>query len=532
TCVVMSMRRRGLLAVLAALLTVAAAPAVASRPGAYRVDHVGAGIVRGDLGPALADPLATAAAYLRTHAATLGVDPASFRFESVRRSVVGTHVRGREHRGSVPVSGTVADVHVIGGRVVQVAARSLAGLPGVPARSPLASSSATTTALRVAGIRSAHAVSATRELVRRGARLVDTWRIAVVATAPAYAGTIEIDAGTGRLLGTVDDARRADGSATLFDPNPVVSTRDRALRQPGETGLPTDADLDSAALAAARVTLPLRDLEPGALPLGRLAGPWVDVTVGVLGTATSFQVTRSDPRFEGLMAYAHIDRLQRYLQSLGFTGAAAVNAEPQQVLATRLEGFDQSLYYGGTDTLVFGAGGVDDGEDAEIIAHEYGHAMQFAQVPGFTASGETGAMGEGFGDFLAGAFYAGPSRGFGDLCVGEWDATTYMRTAEPCLRRLDSPKTYPASMTGEVHDDGEIWSAFLWRLRNRLGGTAATRSAASIRLVVASHELLTSGAGFGEGVAALRTAAAALRHPEWRAIVDAEARRSGLPLNP
>ncbi len=48
-----------------------------------------------------------------------------------------------------------------------------------------------------------------------------------------------------------------------------------------------------------------------------------------------------------------------------------------------------------------GAGGVDDGEDAEVILHEYGHAVHDAQVPGWGDTHEGGAMGEGWGDFLA-----------------------------------------------------------------------------------------------------------------------------------
>ncbi len=44
--------------------------------------------------------------------------------------------------------------------------------------------------------------------------------------------------------------------------------------------------------------------------------------------------------------------------------------------------------------LTFGTGGVDDAEDAGIIAHEYGHSIQDNQVPGFGSSAEGGAMGE------------------------------------------------------------------------------------------------------------------------------------------
>jgi hypothetical protein len=40
---------------------------------------------------------------------------------------------------------------------------------------------------------------------------------------------------------------------------------------------------------------------------------------------------------------------------------------------------------------------VDDAEDAEVILHEYGHAIHFSQNLSF-ASEEAGAISEGFGD--------------------------------------------------------------------------------------------------------------------------------------
>ena len=43
----------------------------------------------------------------------------------------------------------------------------------------------------------------------------------------------------------------------------------------------------------------------------------------------------------------------------------------------------------------------------------------------------------------------------------------------PCLRRLDGTKHYPEAIVGEVHDDGEIWSAALWQIRGAIGAANA-----------------------------------------------------------
>ena len=529
------MRLRLLAGALVAGLVSVALPALAVGGGATAaVEFVGAGVIRGDLGPAASpDARIAAASALRRYAGQLRVDPADFRFESVRTSIIGTHVRGRQFRGGVPVAGTAVAVHVIQGKVWQVEARGLA-LAGTPAASPVASATALRAALTRLGLGAAPYTNVSRVLEARAGRLVDSYLVSVVSLRPARAGVVHVSAATGRVLAVSDSRQFIDGSAKVFNPNPIVTTRNPNLAQPAELGSPADADLDSPVLTAARRSMPLKQLDATTLLLqGRLQGPYVNVIApGYHSTNGVFDITRGDPRFEGLMAYAHLDAIQRYYQALGFRGAKSVNAESQEIVATRVEGFDNSFYQPDNDLMLLGTGGVDDGEDAEVIVHEYGHATQDAQVDGWGATPEGGAMGEGFGDFLAAAYYARVSRGYYDTCVAEWDATSYATGEPPCLRRVDGKKRYPKDMEGEVHDDGEIWSAFLWRLRAKLGSTATQRSNNAIRLVLASHELLTPQAEFGDAVAALRTAARALGKSSWAGLIDQAAKVTNLPRNP
>jgi Zn-dependent metalloprotease len=113
-------------------------------------------------------------------------------------------------------------------------------------------------------------------------------------------------------------------------------------------------------------------------------------------------------------------------------------------------------------------------------------------------------MGEGFGDYWAASVSAQFSGGFQDVCLAEWDATSYSSSNPPCLRRLDGTKHYPEDVDGEVHDDGEIWSAALWQIRSAIGAANADG------LVIASHFLLSPDASFNQGANALVTAAKAL----------------------
>jgi hypothetical protein len=526
---------RTLAGLAAAALVAVALPAVAAQPATH-VDLAAAHVLYGDLGSGHGDPLAVASTALRTYAARLHVDAARFRFDSVRRSPIGTHVRGTEVRGGVPVDGTAALVTVVAGRVTEVAAYGAGDVTGGPAATPVSKAAAIATALTTAHVTTPLVpTTARRLLVDHDGALTDTWRVAVLSVTPAVAATYDVSAATGRVIGTRDERKYIDGSGTVFDPNPVVTKRDPSLREPGVDTNGVDTDLDSAELTAQLKTLPLKGLDATQLAAGKLTGPWVSVIGPSLpSTDGKFTFTRGMPQFESTMAYAHLDRLQRYIQSLGFTPAreSGVNAEPQKVVTLHAESYDNSFYQPGNDVIVYGTGGVDDAEDAEVIVHEYGHAIQDAQVPGYGETAEGGAMGEGWGDFLAASYYARTSGGYGDLCVADWDSTSYSTSKPPCLRRMDSKKRYPDDIKNEVHDDGEMWSAMLWRLRTTLGKTAVQRSDNAIRLVLTSHELLTPQAEFGDAVAALVAAAKAMHHPEWKPLIEKAAKAGHLPLKP
>jgi hypothetical protein len=171
------------------------------------------------------------------------------------------------------------------------------------------------------------------------------------------------------------------------------------------------------------------------------------------------------------MAYFWINQAQEYLQSLGFGSTLPpVNAQQQQVKVDQYGG-DNSFQTDKPFRIRYGKGGVDDAEDAEVIVHEYGHAVHAAQVPGFGASEEAGSIGEAFGDYLgvtvglaADQQYRWPNQLNDPACVMDWDSTAYTSTVPHCLRRLDSDLTV-ADKNGEVHHDGMIWSRALWDIR-------------------------------------------------------------------
>jgi Zn-dependent metalloprotease len=484
-----------------------------------------AALLRGDLGAARGSATHVAQAALARYAHRLGVHATSFRFTSVRHSKIGTHVRGAQFVDGVKVDGSDAIVSVIAGRVVWVAADQVRAA-GRPVAHPISARAAQASALGRLGVSLPQRVHAERLLTARG----DVYRVAVFSLHPAIARTVDVSATTGRIVAIRDDNRYDDAVGTVFDPNPIVTSHNTDLRETGDTGTGADADLDSAELDAQLKDRPVRGYDPQLALAGKLSGPWVNAQSPapfVQVTPGRFDINRGMPQFEALMSYVHIDRYQRYLQDvLGFKN---VNNESQDLYALPVEGYDNSFYQPGNDIIVLGAGGVDDGEDAEVFLHEYGHAVQDAQVPGWGAQEEGGAMGEGFGDFQAATYYAKTSGGFQDACLMEWDSTSYSTSNPTCIRRMDNTKRYPKDVDGEVHDDGEIWSQFLWRIRNQLGATADEMSDNALKLVLSSHELLTPNAKFRDAVLALKTAAHALGHDEWIPIIVDSATITGFP---
>lgn len=58
-------------------------------------------------------------------------------------------------------------------------------------------------------------------------------------------------------------------------------------------------------------------------------------------------------------------------------------------------------------------------------------------------------------------------------CVADWDSTSYTSTVPHCLRRIDLDLHYPTDLSGEVHQDGQIWSRALWDIRTAVGNVKA-----------------------------------------------------------
>ena len=276
---------------------------------------------------------------------------------------------------------------------------------------------------------------------------------AVVALAMAPATTASKPRATG-----------STGTGTVFFPNPVAQLQNQSLTD--------QKDADYAALQAAYHEVTLTNLDGSGFLVGVRANVSVETGTPAYSQTKTYDYHRNDDRFEQVMAYYWVTEAQKYIQSLGFgSSRRAVNKESQDI-RTDQYGVDNSFSWDKHDYLRFGKGGVDDAEDAEVILHEYGHAIQDAQVAGFGVGPEAGGFGEAFGDYWAVTVSNVIAPTADTPCVADWDSVSYTSDVPHCLRRVDTDAHYQ-DLGSEVHSNGLIWSRALWDIRRALGHVKA-----------------------------------------------------------
>ena len=294
---------------------------------------------------------------------------------------------------------------------------------------------------------------------RKTLALVGAMVLAAIVVAAAYA--------------TKPGSASSTGTGTIFADNPVQSSGDESLTD--------QKDSDAAVPLSDYYKATLTNLDGS----GFLSGDWVTVYSSTGNRAYSptntFNYTRHADEFEQVMAYYWITEAQKYVHSLGFGepgGLPPVDNVSQPVRINQY-GVDNSFTTDHpTNEIRYGKGGVDDAEDAEVILHEYGHALHQGQGFQF-ASEQAGAISEGFADYWAVTVtdVVAHQQGWAEKeplpCVADWDSTSYTSTVPHCLRRLDTNLHYPQDLDGEVHDDGQIWSRALWDIRQALGHVKA-----------------------------------------------------------
>ncbi|MEL6252234.1 MAG: T9SS type A sorting domain-containing protein [Bacteroidota bacterium] len=201
-----------------------------------------------------------------------------------------------------------------------------------------------------------------------------------------------------------------------------------------------------------------------------LKGPYVEVVdleAPEIPTVKSidgdFYFRRDEPGFEQVMAYYHIDRMQRWIRSIGF---GSIQNIPIKVDAQGTESDNSvAIIKDSIPNILFGRGGVDDAEDADVIIHEYGHALSYFASGVIPRRGirERVGLDEGISDYLA-AIYS-QDLGYDNYRVlFNWDGHNEFWQG----RQVSTSDNYPPQDSG-IHDFGGIWATTLLDLRDQIG---------------------------------------------------------------
>ena len=275
------------------------------------------------------------------------------------------------------------------------------------------------------------------------------------------------DAATGEILSMRNTEYNAEGSATVFDPDPLTSGRTTYGNGAGQL---TDAgDADSAGLTAQLKSVTLHDITfTGSVY--RLEGPWArcedwDPPMGGVNDCPTpatpdFSATRASQLFEAPNIYHLIDKQMRYLNlTLGVTVvpnsvAGGVRFDPhgwnQQ---------DNSSFTPATDRLTFGEGGVDDAEDSDVVLHELGHGLHDWVTNGGLS--QVQGLSEGVGDYFANSYNR--STGYWTpadpqwFWMFQWDGHNQYWSGR--VTNWHTNHSWPGNLGSGIHAQGQYWAS-------------------------------------------------------------------------
>ena len=386
-------------------------------------------------------------------------------------------VRFAQRLDGIPVYGSDIAVSVMpNGRVIYVSNATVPGVSAVNAVAQTSRADALAIGTQYLGIVTARHQKAERMIyVANGvSRLV--WRLELVAEG-GLRGDWEllVDASNGNVLRAEDKAAYDDGNGTIWTPDPLSED----LATYGDTGYTDGNNADTTQLTNALVPVTLEGITNSGGTF-TLAGPYAVCQdfdtphdAGCPSQASSdFSVTRSALTFDAVMGYYHITRYLKYVnETLGITALPLNHPGGVHYDPHGFDGQDNSQYSSGGENLTFGAGGVDDAQDADVIIHELGHGIHDWITNGNLSQVE--GLSEGVGDYNAGSY----SRDF----PGQWAPTDtpYFWTFSwdghnpfwpGRVTNYELNHTYAQARGQEIHTAGQYWASCNLLVRDVVGG--------------------------------------------------------------
>ncbi|MCK9243793.1 MAG: T9SS type A sorting domain-containing protein [Candidatus Marinimicrobia bacterium] len=222
------------------------------------------------------------------------------------------------------------------------------------------------------------------------------WKVNFGAGEPLGDWQIFINANSGEIIEIQNlMVNYVNGSGSVFNPDPISALNDASLTDQN--------DADYQELQGAYKTVTLTNLNDPVGGVYCLQGKYVQSVDAespyispVTNASSSFIYNRSQIGFEEVNIYYHINTIREYVGSLGFN----LVWDTGEYMRYDAHG-SYSRYYPTFCRISFKDDYVDDGEDQDVVVHEYGHAIHDALIAGYGFGGDQRGVSEGIGDYLA-----------------------------------------------------------------------------------------------------------------------------------
>lgn len=395
--------------------------------------------------------------------------PESLVVVRVMDSPGATHVTFQHRLDGVPVRGEEVAVHLGRDGSVHGVTGSFHPAPRSGCEPSLDAATAIGRAGEALGVRAQGApATAIRLWVPHDGELVPSWEVQVTATDPLGDFVVLVDARDGAILGGEDRL--------------VFARHGPRPRAPGEGNV-----YPRHPLAGEPQVLPLSHLDPSGDGLkGEFAAVANEDAPAAQAPDLRFDYEPADTHFDEVMVYHHMNRMHDYFAGMGYDR----RNHPIPTTVHYGDGYDNAFFSPFRDVMAFGDGSSlnDLAQEDDVIYHEYTHATVQKVVLLFGY--EAGGMNEGYADYFAASVTDDPR-------IGVW---VMAKEGKPYLRTLENDTHYPEDMSNEPHQDGQVWAATLWDLRQELG------AALTDRLVYSSWYYIGFPPSFRAGLAALMMA--------------------------
>jgi len=242
---------------------------------------------------------------------------------------------------------------------------------------------------------------------------------------------------------------------------------------------------------------------PQVLATADMAGDFLGPTPDVDDPLSHSQL---EDEYAEVSAYYHADKFDAWLESLGFAGIPCRMQGQVATIVANYRGpgdeagtpgwFPNAFYTGDCDfTIALGQGnGVDFGWDGDVIYHEIGHGVVDTQMgdddlgaPYRRSEGvvnDAGGLNEGTADFLSSSFTGDPNMG------------EYIAAYGGSGRNNANDFVCPGDFIGEIHADGEAWTAALYAAQAEIGE-------AFVPVVIDSIAMFAPDASYEDAAAAV-----------------------------